>query len=114
MYVHVHDGLVSKDEFSGQQELRRDIIIYSLTLFTKFFLIPVNSPPYPPRPSPPLYTCRILPSFFIFSSNFLRFFTLGFLTSFLRLGARPLFFAIAYVMALFLSWPTSSCAQASQ
>src|ERR1700729_1961736 len=97
-------GLIS--EVGKNQE--RDIIIYNLMLLTKFFLIPVNSPPYPPRPSPPLYTCRILPSFFIFSSNFLRFFTLGFLTSFLRLGARPLFFAIAYVMALFPSGPTSS------
>jgi hypothetical protein len=27
---------------------------YNLTLFTTDCVIPVNSPPYPPRPSPPL------------------------------------------------------------
>jgi hypothetical protein len=67
---------------------------YNLTLLTKPDLIPVNSPEYPPRPSPPEYTDFIDLSFFCFSAYLFRFFTLGFLTSFLRLGARPLFFSI--------------------
>lgn len=42
------------------------VVPQSLTPLTTFRLIPVASPPYPPLPSPPLYTGLILPNFFDF------------------------------------------------